>query len=449
MKRQWPVMVVIAAVGLLANSFADTQNIRLSGDIRTRGYYLTKAMDGNVSWQGDAAFIEQRTRVSLEADLDDHVLVVVTLKAEGLWGAPNQTSGSSGAGTEDDAGGAINRGWDVGFDEAYVQFNEMFYSPATLKLGRQYLNYGRGLIISSYDQEYNFDSGRLILDYYPLTVDLVATRSADNGTFGGDSNHQSTDMLWLNAHYQMTDTALKDIELYFGWIAQSAHNGTSSTNVPPSLNGASPLLVGGRGDLTPGDSLKIWFEAAYEFGPDGTVNQNAAINAFIANLGADYELKGVDWSPVLHANYICASGGGEDGRSNFLPWFNYQEGYNGYLFVPNLSNIHIFNLGASIKPRQNTSLSLQGYYYMKFDGNVNAGSNINMDWGGLEFTRETPQSKSRYLGWEIDSTLTYDYSRDVRLQLVNGFFIPGGAYTQTIYASAVAHEVRAEVSVKF
>ena len=61
----------------------------------------------------------------------------------------------------------------MGIDEAYVQLNEVFYTPATLKLGRQYLHYGHGLILSSAEQEYNYDAGRLVLDYYPLTIDLV------------------------------------------------------------------------------------------------------------------------------------------------------------------------------------------------------------------------------------------------------------------------------------
>ena len=128
MKRQSLVLILVATGALLTNSFADTQNIRISGDIRTRGYYLARAADGDVSWQDDTAFIEQRTRVTVEADLEDHILAVVTLKAEGLWGASDQTS-TAGAGTEDDAGGAINRGWSTGVVEAYVQLNEVSTRP--------------------------------------------------------------------------------------------------------------------------------------------------------------------------------------------------------------------------------------------------------------------------------------------------------------------------------
>src|SRR5437867_2208451 len=121
-------MALAAGLGLATNSFADVQNIRLSGDIRIRGYYLANSTEGDSSFQSEAAFISQRTRVCVEADLEDHVLVVVTLKAEGLWGANNESS-SGGAGSEangtgsfDDGGGsaAINRRWDLGVTEAYV-----------------------------------------------------------------------------------------------------------------------------------------------------------------------------------------------------------------------------------------------------------------------------------------------------------------------------------------
>jgi hypothetical protein len=459
-KKQWFVMTTAALTSLAVSSFADVQNIRLSGDVRIRGYYLNNAAEGepsgaagNVNFNASSAFIEQRTTVSVEADLEDHVLVVVSLMADGLWGAPDQTS-SAGPGTEDDAGGAINRGWSVGVTEAYVQMNEMFYTPATLKLGRQYMTYGHGLLISSLEQSYNYDAGRLVLDYYPLTIDLVGARLADNGTFGGDSNHQSADLLWVNAKYEMSDNVIKDLEAYFGWVAQSS-DAVSTGVVPPTLNGASPWVIGGRGDLTPADSVKIWFEGAYEGGADGNVPANEGISAVLANAGASFAIKG-GWSPVIKANYTYASGGGKGqvpgtvpGQGTFRPWFDYVEGYNGYLFSPYLSNIHIFNVGISSKPYENLSLSCNVYYYLKADGNSFAGSNPNYDFGGLEYTSEGLQSNSRQLGWEIDNVIGYDYSKDVRFQLVNATFIPAGAYRRDSTVNSAAREVRGEVIVKF
>ena len=121
----------------------------------------------------------------------------------------------------------INRSWDLGVNEAYVQLNEVFYTPATLKIGRQYLNYGHGLILSSAEQEYNFDAGRLVLDYYPLTIDLVGAEVVNNasrlppatsllGTGG------SADCCSSTRRYELTDSIIKNVEAYFGWVAQGS-----------------------------------------------------------------------------------------------------------------------------------------------------------------------------------------------------------------------------------
>ncbi|MEI6084585.1 MAG: alginate export family protein [Verrucomicrobiota bacterium] len=451
MKKACLVIALTALGGLATNTLADVQNIRLSGDIRTRGYYLTDAAESSGSskdqLQSSSFFIEQRTRVCVEADLEDHVLVVVTLQAQGLWG-DSSSANSSGAGTEDDAGTSINRSWSTGVSEAYLQLNEVFYSPATLKVGRQFLNYGRGLILSSVEQEYNYDAGRLVLDYYPLTLDIVGARIADQGSFGGDSFHPNANLLFVNARYEMSDSLIKDVEGYFGWLGQSSQGGATTTQAPPTANGASPMIIGLRSDMNLTEGLTTWIEGAYEFGQNGNVS-TGHISAWLANAGLRFSMKDTKMAPVFNASYTFASGGGTSGQKNFVPWFDYVDGYNGYLFCPILSNIHIFNVGATVKTWENATFSLQGYYYMAADKDSFAGSNPNIDFGGLEFTREAGQSGSRDLGWEVDAIMGYDYSKDVRFQVVNAFFIPENAYTKSPLVSQVAHELRGEVSVKF
>jgi len=55
---------------------------------------------------------------------------------------------------------------------------------------------------------------------------------------------------------------------------------------------------------------------------------------------------------------------------SFVPWFDYADGYNGYLFAPALTDIHIFNLGASVKPYENTTLALQALLLPETDKNA-------------------------------------------------------------------------------
>ena len=138
------------------------------------------------------------------------------------------------------------------------------------------------------------------------------------------------------------------------------------------------------------------------------------------------------------------------------------DGYNGYLFQPQLSNIQIINLGGSIKPCANTTLALQGFYYLRTDKNVAVYSNPNVDFGGPGFANQATLAGaggaqlvgSREVGWEFDTIIGYDYSNDVRCQLVYAAFIPDNVFgnndgTAGGAANRVASEIRGEINVKF
>ena len=443
MKKFMMVIALLTLSALVSSSFADVQNIRLSGDVRIRGYYNTYGGEFP-----QVSLIAQRTRITCEADLEDHVLVVVTLKAEGTWG-DWESAGEAGAGVPT-WGSNINRAWAVGINEAYVQLNELFFQAATLKLGRQYLHYGRGMVISSVENEYNFDAARLVLDYYPLTVDLVAAllNNQEDGFFpiGGYSARERNWLLFANARYEMTDSFIKDIEAYAGYVTRSFDNTTSrsDTGYAPMIMGASPWIIGVRGDLNLTKNLQAWVEGAYEGGADGLPN-SAPISAFLVNAGAQLSLGDTQMSPVLHFNYTFASGSG-DGDNMFRPWFDLAADYNGYLFKPLLSNIHIFNVGATIKPAKNCTAGVDVYYYMKSakNGSVEQNPNIDLGYGqtGLGATGAGD------LGWEVDARLGYDYSKDVRFGLVAGVFIPGKSIKNS-ETDEISIGVRGEVAVKF
>ncbi len=451
MKKVSLIVALVALCGLAASTFADVQNIRLSGDIRIRGYLSDKANAQGDSQGPAAQFITQRTRVTVEADLEDHVTAVVTLQATGIWGNCN-----SGETTHT----GTSRTFDVGVSEAYVQLRELFYSPATLKLGRQSLNYGTGLIISSADQMYTFDAGRLVLDYHPLTIDIVGAQLSNEQNFSPTVEAPfpkgQSDMLFVNAKYEVNGSVVKNIEGYFGWVSQA--RAPQAFGIDHDYTTPSPLLIGLRTDLTPIENLTASLEGAYEFGnADGnfdgsSVSSDKTISAFLLNAALKYTLKGVAWTPVLNASYTYASGDSQqagqyeavsNSRHAFVPWFDMADGYNGYVFAPALSNIQIFNLGASVKPAANTTLALQGYYYLKADRNGYVGSNPNANLGGLGFN--SSNNDSRDLGAEVDAIVAYDYSKDVRCQLVYGAFFPNNAYG----IDRTVNEVRGELNVKF
>ena len=455
MKKVTLAVALVALCGLAASTFADVQNIRLSGDIRIRGYLSDKANAQDVGIRHndgpDAQFITQRTRVTVEADLEDHVTAVVTLQATGIWGNCN-----SGETTHT----GTSRTWDVGVSEAYVQLRELFYSPATLKLGRQSLNYGTGLIISSADQMYTFDAGRLVLDYHPFTIDIVGAQLVNDQNFepAASRNNGQSDMLFVNGKYEVNGSVVKNIEGYFGWASQMRTPQQFGINTATK---PSPLLIGLRTDLTPCENLTASLEGAYEFGNANSSETiiygpshagDKTISAFLLNAALKYTLKGVVWTPVFNASYTYASGDSLVGnadhsmntRHTFVPWFGMAEGYNGYVFAPALSNIQIFNLGASVKPAANTTLALQGYYYLKANRNGIVSSDPNANLGGLGSS--SMYNDSRDVGAEIDAIVGYDYSKDVRCQLVYGALFPNTAMEGI---SRTISQVRGELNVKF
>ena len=455
MKKVSLIVAAIALCGLAASTFADVQNIRLSGDIRVRGYLSDAAGKDNIApnkqTRNDVQFVTQRTRVTVEADLEDHVTAVVTLQANGIWGDPaSRKAGANGT----------SRTFAVGVSEAYVQLRELFYSPATLKIGRQSLNYGTGLIISSADQMYTFDAGRLVLDYHPLTIDIVGAQLDNSQTFSPNTTAAplggQSDMLFLNAKYEV-NSVVKNVEAYFGWVSQSGTN-QAFGNQPLGVACPSPMILGLRTDLTPIENLTASLEGAYELGNSSSVAGLADknISAYLLKAEAKYVLKGVAWTPTFNASYTYASGDSDliapgaaaSTRHYFLPWFNMADGNNGYVLAPLLSNIQIINLGASVKPCANTTLALQGYYYLKANKNGSCLQNISdprANLGGFGFT--TANSDSRDIGAEIDAIIGYDYSKDVRCQLVYAAFLPENAYEGV--ASRIVNQVRGEINVKF
>jgi hypothetical protein len=443
--------------GGIVSSYGDVQNIRLGGELRVRGYYLANASDNN---DGSAAFVTQRTAVIMEADLTDHVFVKISLQGESLWGGFDEPINSAGPGSF--INDRINKRFDIGVTEAFVQLNDMAGTPVSTKIGRQYMTYGRGLIISSWDNSYNYDAAKVMLDFYPTVIDLVYSRAYQLGMFGPNRqmidgtplSSTGIDMLFANIRHSFDNSFLRTVELYGGWLPHG--NITGAPTVPPSNpygtfpgRAAQPWIVGARADLKPVDNLSIWVEGVYEGGDPGN-DATDYITAFMANAGLKYVWKDVRFTPSVNANYIYASGSGSDPYKNFIPWFDYVDGHNGYLFSPQLSNIQVINAGLTINPSKNTSFSVQGYYYLKASAAAAAGTNPNYDFGGMGFTTwdpTNPGSESE-LGTEIDAIFGYDYSKDVRFQLVYGIFIPGLNYTQQGY-NTCANEVRGEINVIF
>lgn len=437
MKRLTAVLLAAAMiVAVSSTATAAVQNVRLGGDIRTRAYYTKNIYSVDSETDHDDFYFRQRTRVSAEADLTDNVWAVATVEADGLWG--NQVVNPA-------TGQKVDNEWDVNVAEAYVQLSEIFYSPWTTKIGRQYLNYGRGFLISSKEWEYKFDTWRNILDFYPWTIDVFYSRLVESDSIGGwgsDKAGDDEDLFGLNMNFQADYWTM---EGYVFGVRDSFDEEYGDDK-------SAPVAVGFRFDASPVEAFDIWGEFAYEFGKyqDPMMLDDESIRAFGFDVGAVYVFD-VTWEPAIAIAYTYGSGDKGDDLENpnkkmFNPLFNYN--YYGYAYSPRLSNIGILNAQLSVLPSDSWTLVLDFYYYSQAEERMMVMGNPDMDNGGVSAPTNGTESD---LGMELDVILEYDYTEDVNTQLVAAWFKPGDAYnfpTNDDSPDDVV-ELRAELRISF
>jgi hypothetical protein len=138
------VFSLLASLGVgAAPAMADVQNVKISGDIDAKAIwhenYDLKKEDNTESetnatvtrFQDDEGFALSTVRVRIDADLTDNVSTAVRLLNQRKWGADDADTG------------------DIEINLANVTLNELLYSPLTVTVGRQDLQYGRGFIVGS------------------------------------------------------------------------------------------------------------------------------------------------------------------------------------------------------------------------------------------------------------------------------------------------------------
>src|SRR3989338_5035262 len=136
MSRVLKLMSVLAIVALIAvPAFAEVQNVKVSGDIDSKAITRSQydfsngnsngnPQPGATSYRDSDTWFMTTARVQIDADLTDNVSTSVRLLNERDWDV------EAAATTE------------IALDLASVSLKEFFYSPLTLKIGRQNLRFG-------------------------------------------------------------------------------------------------------------------------------------------------------------------------------------------------------------------------------------------------------------------------------------------------------------------
>ncbi|MFC1514361.1 alginate export family protein [Candidatus Omnitrophota bacterium] len=453
---------IVLAIGILScltlgpASGADTA-IKISGDITAQ--YVTRDLSLGSKYSqfgfntSDAEdFLLAQTRLRFDADIDETTSAVIRLLSERSWGAEDEALLN-----------AQNHESQVQLDVAYLRVEEFFGLPLTLRAGRQRLKFGRGFIIGDPDSDrfvaansfiYNladdlslrksFDSLRATIDLSPLVIDLVYAKIEENFS---DIKDDVT-LNGCNAAYQF-DQAL--IEGYF-WAKENNDKGVN--NNAPSQEYATRIFTAGlRAEGTITERLFLYGEYAYQFGDyiGQAAGPSQKMRSFAGQAGLHYQCRDPHNSQVgLEYSYASTDDG--DTPDRFETWdVMFEDQRTGEIAQIFWSRgLHYLKLSCSTMPRHNLRVGFDLYYlrlsdsWLKGNGSVDAAYPVGTPVNGNVYTLDYNKKE---LGSEIDPYVFYDYSENIRLGFICGFFIPGSMWNET--NDSTAYSVRTFAKLSF
>jgi len=437
---------LIGLVAIAGSAYAEVQNIKVSGDIEALAVYRNNydledefVFDyddsNNASQAGDTdSFLMSIIRLQVDADLTDNVAASVRVANLREWDA---------------SGGAENE--DIVLDLANVTLREMLYSPLTMIIGRQELNYGNGLIVGNgrYLDEsgtlaytdlstlHGYDAVQAILDYDPLTLSLVMAKITENDDAANQDRDGDTDLYGVNASY-VFDSYDAEAEAYMFYKRDENYNLVVGRANSPS-NGRTfeeneVYTLGLRGSVVPVENLALNGELAFQLGEltDGQAGPDdnpLALDrdAMAVNVAGTYALADLlPYAPVIGVEYLYLSGEEETVTGDFDAWDPMYRGK-----VTSAIRDYIENLYATADPTDTSGWTNQ--HTIKAIGSLDLGElvdGLSLDLAYLYywFDEEPVAGVDDHIGDEINLSLTYDYTEDVQFALDGAWFIPGDYY---------------------
>jgi len=472
-KRLVLLFCLLLAVVFVAPAFAEVQNVKVSGDILARyigrnDFDLTKAQE-TATQAGSLNVFNTVTRVRIDADLTDKVSTVVRLINERNWNSDNDSTAS-----------------DIDLDLAYVTLKEFLYSPLTVTVGRQELHFGNDMIIGDgvgtitgaavltsggigtnqfadsgeapcyssangdLSARKSFDAVRATLNYDPLVVDIVYAKIS-SGNITGASRNDDINLFGVNAGYKFSDKWNSMAEAYF-W---DKINRSAKGNAGTSDSDETVYTLGGRVSTNPTKKINLQQEIAWQGGQKLVNGSGSAVrdrNAWAAQ-SMGYFTPGWKYEPTMGMIYSYFSGdaditstGGDKKYRAWDPMFENQTAGHIINAIFGQSNCHNYDLMMSMKPMEDITFRADFVIQQMAKGLSGTAGLPNQYTSGYTWV-----SNKTDVGKEFDMTLTYDYTEDVQLGLLAGWFFPGKALSNTEAAEyhSVASELIASCKVSF
>jgi len=490
MKFMKVALVIAVALCLAGTVYAETQSVKVSGDLTVRGIardnynYVNRAGNHESPATGNnrtnQEWMMSVAEIQVDADLTDNVQTVIRLVNQRDW---NVVASESAAGVYT----ANDQEFNVMVDLAYVTLKDFIYSPLTLTIGRQDLWFGKGFIVGANMQnpgmngmngspnqlsgtegnlsapEYTavtgFDSIKAVLDYDPWTITGVYA----NINSGSIQNSDGENLWGVNVGYKF-DAYKAEMEGYWFWKRDSMIDVTAALK-----NQTNEVhTIGLRGSFDPIDVITIAAEGAYQGGQyvgSQTQTNNCGRSAWALDVSAEFRMftDKYSWKPKLGTEFIWYSGSALRNDANgaagtYNGWdLMYRGKFDSAIreFVGRFYSTGRYGTTAN-QLVACPDASFTNQYQVIFLGSIqpmeslNIKANYNLFWNQQEYDVTDSKSKG-YVGSEIDINTTWDYTEDVSFGLLAGFFVPGTVYDSATPDSGkqIATDIVGSVKVSF
>ncbi len=423
MKKTTTLLTALAVICFFGTTaFA----LDIGGDIKVMAYYSQDVSDINNDAQDEEAYLRTETHLWFKADLSDNVTTKISVETDRLFDQQDEENP-----------GAPDNDLEVFLEEAWIQMMYLYDSAMSVKLGRQFIEFGDGFVIGDSNPfsesdlnskgEWEVDPFDAILGWYDgddYVLNALYAKAVENRLTNMD-----TDLYGLYFTYTGVEDYVFDV---YGFMINMKDD-----TLGLGSNDAQIYLVGARiaGSAIEGLSYKL--EGNYEFGDVDDLDLD--IKAWAIEAGAKYMFD-AEYNPWVGLTYVYLSGdddpADDDWEAYVAPFMNRTYGEIADIYVTNdldvvIGGAHIFNLAAGLEVNEDVAVSAKYYYLMAAEDDPYAGEDK--------------------IGHELDAFLDYTFSEETTATVAAGVFLPDDAaqYIKETNQDDEAWFVRAGVKVEF